>query len=192
MKLIIPLFLFCWVQLFGIEYYDKHITQKLVVVVTKERRDAKLNLSKLRIFFIDNEKAKRLEEKYHLTLKIETVGDFSLVMIEPIASAKVKNQLLFLLSPYFSDMFMLKENKIVCEPVDEKRRLAQITVSKNKKSLIREIGLEWITLFFLSLIGLITSIYNRRKLKTLIESQEKLSFNQEKIESEMDTLGSNR
>jgi cell division protein FtsL len=55
--------------------------------------------------------------------------------------------------------------------------------------LVEEVGLQWLTLLLLAVIGLTLSVHNRRKLVTLEKTQQDLSLKQERIEDEIKQLG---
>lgn len=78
----------------------------------------------------------------------------------------------------------IEENKTVLdeEPI----------VTPKEKSLLKDIGLEWVGIFFLALFGLISSLYSRGKLIKLEKRQKDLIFDQDKVESEIKNLGVGR
>ena len=96
-----------------------------------------------------------------------------------------------------SEDFDIEEIEITQE-LDEEIEIDTIEIEKppeykahivEEKSLIEEIGLQWIAIFLLALIGLVSSIYSRRKLLRLENRQKNLTSNQDKIESEIQNLG---
>lgn len=58
--------------------------------------------------------------------------------------------------------------------------------------MAEEIGLQWIVLLLLAIIGLTLSVYNRRKLASLEKIQKELSIKQDQREDEIKKLGASR
>ena len=58
--------------------------------------------------------------------------------------------------------------------------------------MAEEIGLQWIVLLLLAIIGLTLSVYNRRKLASLEKIQKELSRKQDQREDEIKKLGASR
>jgi|GEM_PF-1442623 len=78
-------------------------------------------------------------------------------------------------------------NELYDEDIDELEILPPYIVEE--KSWLDAIGLQWIAIFLLALFGLISSIYNRKKLLKIEKRQESLTSHQNKIESEITNLG---
>ena len=164
-------------------------------------KKTQMNLLKLKMFFIENTQTRALQEEHNVTLTIETLDDYTMVVIKPIKSLAVKNELLLLLSPHFPDIFSIHENKIVVAPSDQKgtdilasQMLKQDATSKinsmyNAENLINKIGLQWVALLLLSIIGLVLSLNSRKKMASLESMQRDLSQKQEEIENEIKHLG---
>jgi len=180
--------------------FSKDISEKLIVSGDRNSTTAQVHLLKLKMVFIGNSQTRALQEKYKLNLEIETLDEYTMVVIKPIRSLAVKNELLLLLSPIFPNIFSIEDHKIEMtglESMKESKIMKnQITPSHTNtmhqaNSLIEKIGigLEWIALFFLSVIGLILSLSSRRKMTSLENIQKELSRKQEEIESEIKNLG---
>jgi len=58
--------------------------------------------------------------------------------------------------------------------------------------MAEEIGLQWIVLLLLAIIGLTLSVHNRRKLASLEKIQKELSIKQDQREDEIKKLGESR
>jgi len=182
--------------------FSQSISEKLIISADTNMSTAQMHLLKLKMFFIENQETRTLQEESNLTLTMETLDDYEMVVIKPIRSLAVKNELLFLLSPYFPDIFSIHENKIVMAPrykEDSEMLASQVfnghSTSKTDKNsytienIIHKIGLQWVALLLLSIIGLAFSINSRRKMASLERMQQDLSQKQEEIEKEIKHLG---
>lgn len=174
----------------------KTFSEKLIVSVSKEEKFSQESLLKLKVYFIENPRIGELREKYNLELKIERWGEYSATTIKPIESLSLRNELLILLSPIFKDIFFInykpKIKKVLQEKLAKPTQKVDLIKKRKKKkvkSLISEIGLQWLVLLLLSVIGLVSSLLSRKKMLKLDETQEDLKGKQKKIETEIKNLG---
>lgn len=178
--------------------FSQDISEKLIVNGDANSTVSHMHLLKLRMYFLENAQTRELQEKYKLNLEMETLGEYTMVVIKPIRSLAVKNELLLFLSPHFPDIFStedherkmtsfhsMKESKTVKTQVSSR---AENTMHQ-AESWIEEIGLQWIALLILSVIGLTLSLNSRRKMERLEMIQQDLSRKQEEIENEIKNLG---
>lgn len=171
-------------------------SEKLIVNSTKQEKLSQENLLKLKVYFIENPRTRDLQEAYNLQLDIERLGIYSVTTIKPIKSLSVRNELLILLTPMFKDMYFINYTPEIKKVVktnsmqtNQKIHVVKTAVVKKENSLIDEIGLQWVALLLLSIIGLLLSLLSRRKIAKLGETQEDLKVEQKKIETEIEKLG---
>lgn len=178
--------------------FSKDISEKLIISANKNHTIVQMDFLKLKMYFRDNNQMKVLQEIYKLSLEIETVGEYTMVVIKPIQSIAVKNELLVYLSSHFQDIFSLEENKRettspnnLKDSIDLNRpnSSADESIIHQAGVLVEAIGLQWITLFLLSVIGLTLSLGSRSKMENLEDTQKELRFKQEQIEEEIKKLG---
>jgi len=103
------LILVCFVSML----FSQGISEKLIISADTNISTAQMHLLKLKMFFLENTQTRALQENHNVTLSIETLDDYSMVVIKPIKTVALKNELLLLLSPHFSDIFAIHENKVV-------------------------------------------------------------------------------
>ncbi len=164
--------------------FAQNISEKLIIANDKNSTSAQIYLLKLEIFFKENEEMRTLQEAYVLKLGIETLGEYNMVVIKPIREIKVKNALLLFLKPLFPDMFFMEEKANIQQNITNNGSL----IAK-LEGIVKEIGAQWVALLFLSMLGLILSIINRRKMSTLEIIQKDLIRRQDEIENEIKSLG---
>ncbi len=178
--------------------FSKDISQKLIISSDKNSTTIQMHLLKLKMVFIGNPQTRELQEKYKLNLEIETLDEYKMVVIRPIKSLAVKNELLLLLNPLFPNIFSIEDHKresLAPESVNESKIIKTDTPSAHTNTMdqakiwIEEIGLEWIALLFLSIIGLTLSLNSRSKMASLENIQKNLTRKQEEIEKEIKNLG---
>lgn len=175
--------------------FSKDISEKLIVSGDKNSTVTQMHLLKLKMYFMENAQTRALQEQYKLNLEMETLGDYTMVVIKPIKSLAVKNELLLFLSPLFPDIFSIEDNKREMKlpnslNVSETDTLSTDTnIMQQAEVLVKEIGLQWIALLLLSIIGLTLSLKSRRKMASLESIQKDLSRKQEQIENEIKNLG---
>lgn len=178
---------------------SKEISEKLIVTSEKNSTTTQMHFLKLKMLFIGNSQTRALQERYKLNLEIETLDAYTMVVIKPIRSLALKNELLLFLSPLFPNIISIEDHKmetIDLESMNESKIMKTHTspprtdtMKHRAKVLIEEVGLEWIALLLLSIIGLILSLKSRSKMVNLENIQKELSRKQEKIENEIENLG---
>jgi len=180
--------------------FSKDISEKLIVSGDKNSTTTQMNLLKLKMVFIGNSQTRALQEKYKLNLEIETLDAYTMVVIKPIRSLALKNELLLFLSPLFPNIFSIEDHKremTGSESMKESKIMKTHIIPPHTNTmhqaniLIEElgIGLEWIALLFLSVIGLTLSLNSRSKMASLENIQKDLSRKQEEIENKIKNLG---
>ena len=177
---------------------SQDISEKIVVSGDKNNTTIQMQLLKLKTVFMENSQSRVLQEKHKLHFEIETLGEYKMLVIKPIISLTLKNELLLFLRPYFPDIFSIEDNKremTVPQSMEESKILrthatAAVSTSIHKTYFwIEEIGLQWIALLLLSIIGLTLSLNSRGKMANLENIQKELSQKQEEIENEIKNLG---
>lgn len=175
--------------------FSNNISEKLIVSGDKNSTTTQMHLLKLKMYFMQNAHTRALQEQYKLSLEMETLGDYTMVVIKPIKSLAVKNELLLLLSPLFPDIFSIEDNKKSMQNPNSLHTIKtdapsiDTNIIHQAEGLIEEIGLQWIALLLLSIIGLTLSLNSRRKMASLESTQQDLSRKQEQIEKEIKNLG---
>ena len=171
-------------------------SEKLIVSSTKQEKLSQDNLLKLKVYFIENPRIKELQLTYNLQFAIEKLGSYNVTTIKPIESLSLRNELLILLAPMFKDVYFIdytptiqKVLKADITQVNQKVHVVKTAIEKKENSLIDEIGLQWVALLLLSIIGLVLSLLSRRKIAKLNETQKDLEVEQKKIEREIRNLG---
>lgn len=164
-------------------------SQKLIVYTNKNRQDAQESLLKLKVYFIENPKIRALNEAHELKVELQTLGAYTMVVVKPVISLSVKNKLLMELSPVFPGIFALEDKTQY--KIDHASKVLIPVKNYEVKTLIENIGLQWIVLLLLSTVGLLLSIIRRKRLLLLDEKQKELDKNQKEIENEIRSLGKN-
>ncbi|SFV68807.1 hypothetical protein MNB_SV-13-696 [hydrothermal vent metagenome] len=150
------------------------------------------SLESLKKYCQDNEILRTLQEKHHLTIKMERLGDYNVTVISPIESISVRNTLFIILSPVFEDIFYVEQALKVPHGISKKEKNISVLKVKHEEKILwmyYGIGLQWIALLLLSGIGLILSIKSRKRIALLIESQNDLQMEQHKMEKDIKALG---
>jgi len=158
--------------------------EKLIVSAHKEEVNTQSDLLLLERLFKLDPKFRKIDEKYALDIEIEKLGAFYLLSIQPIDSLAVKNDLLLLLQAQFSGLFFMamKPFPKINHPKEEKPK--EVEKVENFDGL----GLQWLVLWSLSVLGLILSVRSRRKLSHLAQTQDDFNQWQKKIENEIQSL----
>ena len=172
-------------------------SEKMIIANYTDSALADENFLKLKIYFIEEPDIRVLEEKYHLTPKLEMLGKQQVLVLSPVHSLTVRNQLLILLTPLFPDIFYIDApetikdtQRYVESDIPEIQKISKGNATKYKaQNWIDQIGLQWIAIWFLALIGLISSLLRRRKIAKLNKTQKDIRSDQKKIEKEIIQLG---
>jgi len=171
--------------------------EKLIVSSSKDKSAVEESLLKLKVYLLENVSTRKLQDTYPLDVKMEHFAQYDAVVISPIPSLKVRNELLVLLSPVFPDIFYIDEKKRL---VNSKKSTVSTKIVKssvptshkgkeNKDTWIDEIGLQWLAIWILAVVGLFLSVRSRRKMAHLNKNQKEMNVNQTKIEKEIKALG---
>jgi len=164
--------------------FSEAMHEKLIISGDNDIVNAQADLLKLKDYFIKNPDIRLLQEKHKLTLEIEVLGDYVLVVVKPVETETLKSELLTLLKPLFPEIFSIKFQEMKC-PVSP----VKVEKSKYYQFLVEEVGLQWLALLLLAIIGLTLSIHNRKKLGSLEKIQKEFSIKQDQIEDEIKKLG---
>jgi len=180
--------------------FSEPMHEKLIISGDNDIVNAQAELLKLKSYFIENPEISLLQEKHKLILEMEVLGDYALVVIKPVETEALKSELLTLLKPLFPELFSIKYQEVECPDVEidaktnvesMKNLASPVKVEKSQyyQFLVEEIGLQWLALLLLAVIGLTLSVHNRRKLVSLEKTQKELSIKQDQIEDEINKLG---
>jgi hypothetical protein len=181
----------------GSMYASEQSVEKLIVSSSKDEAVIEENLLKLKVYLLENPSTRMLQEKYALDVKMEHFAQYNAVVISPIDSLDLRNALLVLLSPVFPDIFYIEETKVSTSKKDKlaksptviQPRPTRHTSNKTEENWVNEIGLQWLAIWLLAVVGLVLSIRSRRKMAHLNKTQTEIKANQTKIEKEIKALG---
>jgi len=174
---------------------SENFSEKLIISASTNLQKEEEMLLKLKIYFTENLILGHLEKKHHLKMNIEAVDNYYVVVITPLYSLNLRNQLLLELASTFPDSLFvnnsivkksstLKVNKQIDIPT------TRVNINKSEKfELFDALRLQWVAIWLFAVIGLFLSIWNRRKLSKLTETQEGIRVDQYEIEKEITTLG---
>lgn len=177
--------------------YAHTVNDKLILSYSKSKETLNKELHSIEKFLIDDTLNAKLLEAYDLNPQIEKIKKFYTLTLKPIRSQELKIKLRFLLNQEYSNMFFISNIKTI---YTKKEPLIQITKTKaldfnvsELKSIsfietAKQIGFEWIALLFLSIIGLLYSLYSRRKSILLNKTQHTLKEEQSNIEKEVNEM----
>jgi hypothetical protein len=162
------------------EVKEQVISQKLIIASSHTAE----SLEAIKKYCNENTIIHTLQKNHPFNIQMQRLGDYNVTVISPIKSVSVRNTLFIVLSPVFKDIFYVEDiQKQISEVPSEK-------MAEDKMLwMYYGIGLQWISLLLLSLIGLFLSIKSRRKINELIESQDELLLEQQKMEREIKSLG---
>jgi citrate lyase beta subunit len=203
-RLIIIVFLFS-------TFFAHAVEQKMIISAEHKTSTAAHVLYELEKFFQEDKHAKELKSKYHFNVEMELLDEYVLVVIKPIQTIFVKNELKLLLQMKYPQAFIVpysdKEKnssvreevkKIVTEttlpePIKNVRKIPKKVVEKKEiikaDSLLPNIANEWLALLVLAIAGLLLVYRSTRQINKIKKLQEKLESYQEKVENQMDYIG---
>jgi len=164
--------------------FSEAMHEKLIISGDNDIVNVQADLLKLKSYFIENPEISLLKEKHKLILETEVLGDHILVVVKPVETEALKSELSTLLKPLFPELFSIKYQEMKCpvSPVKAEK-------SQYYQFLVEEVGLQWLVLLLLAIIGLTLSIRNRKKLVSLEKTQKEFSIKQDQIEDEIKKLG---
>jgi len=159
------------------EIKEQGIYQKLIISSSHTLS----SLEAIQKYCNENTTIHALQKMHHFKIKMQTLGEYNVTVITPIESISLRNTLFIILSPIFKDVFYVEESL----PKEENMSLA---VKDDDTILWLYYG---IGLVLLSLVGVFLSMKSRRKINELIDSQNDLVLEQQKMEKEITSLGGN-
>ncbi len=167
------------------------IDQKFVLDGDKDFQKAQIKLYQAKILFLENEQLSALQKTYQLTGELEHTLQYYLVVVTPVTSKVLKEKLAVYSTAHYKNALFIqrkhpsKSNSNIHIPQVPSKR----SVPKTSSMLERiGIGMEWIAIWLLSVVGLILSIYRRRTIAHLQDAQKEMSSKEEKIEKEIESL----
>jgi hypothetical protein len=174
-------------------------SEKMILTVESDIAIANEKLLELKVYFIENPTLRILEEKLQIYPFLEKVGDYYIVEIKPVSSLKSRNMLLLALKKLYPNTLAINNHKIniphknmLSKQVVEDIIYKNTNILPQKKSIDNlwdTLELQWIVIWLLAVIGLLLSIWNRRKISNLNDTQNDIRSDQKKIESEIKQLG---
>lgn len=170
---------------------SSEIVRKLIIAADTNHTVIQMHLLKLKNSLMENTQMRSLQKEHLFDVKIEKRYGYSMVVIEPVHSLDVNNKLLLFLTPRFSDIISIQDDVLEKNTIPDSltQSVSQRDFMQQAKEWVEAIGLEWIVLLFLSIVGLISSLYNRRKMVRLESKQKDLSHQQEEAEEGIQKLG---
>jgi len=194
--------------------YANEMNQKMIMGAYLETEKAAQSLYEIEKFFQENAELRRLQKQYHITLSMELLEPYVLVIIKPIIKVSIKNKLRYFFQSKFPQNFvvdntLMKKNNqkkkivsTVINPQIKKDTLEQniekdtsekaVPIVEPLKVFWRELENEWIGLIFLALAGFILVYRSARQMSKIKSLQEEVTKYQSKIEGEMEHLGHKR
>jgi len=164
------------------------MSQKLIVYTHKNGKNTQESLLKLKVYFIENPNIRALNEANDLKIELETLGEYTMVVIKPVVSLSVKNRLLLELAPIFPNVFALEDK--TDNSIEAFIPMKNYDIKTNSvRIFIERVGLQWIALLILATAGLSLSIFRRKRFRFLDEKQKALDLDQKEIENEIKNLG---
>ncbi len=202
MKLLITIMV-----IFNILYAQK-INEKIILSADKLQFITNNDVNNLEIYFDNNHYLSKLKAENHLSFHVETLGEYTALVLKPIKTKKLKNKLILLLKYQYPDAIAINDS------IFSRDEIGQMSASNDKnvvienrvtdwyegeiqsdkslfKYLLKRIDMEWLALFALALAGLILvirSAYQIHKIKIL---QNELRMYQKNREAELNTAGVN-
>lgn len=184
--------------IFATESMAQKSVEKIVVSSSKSDKVIEEDLLMLKVYFTENSTIQELQKRYHFKIEMEKLEAYKMVVIKPIDSIDVRNKLQVFLAPLFEDIFYIEYIQQAEKATPIQKATSHVSTPKEKpsvhhakkeKSFFDDIGLQWMLIWILAIVGLVLSIRNRRKLSDLEETQDDLKTKQDEIESEIQTLG---
>ena len=185
-KIIIPFFFFIFL-------FSHEINQKLIVYGEENGTLVQEKFIKLQHYFKENTQANKLQNKHGFILEKEKIDGYNIVVVKPIYSRTVRNELLSIVNPFFPESFTIENRESQKMPLQksagDKKRQKEIT--KELLSFEERFGIrpEWLAILLLSCVGLGMSLWNRKKLSILKIDQKAFIREQKSMEVEIDQLG---
>jgi hypothetical protein len=187
----------------------------MIISATTKTEEAAQALYELEKFFQENNTAKKLSSKHHLELGMELLEDYVLIVIKPIRTVSLKNELKILLQTKYPDAFTVqniykkkirvslpevekKSDKVTLETVTPKNKKSIKKIVKNTidtkeviktDTLINSIANEWLALLVLAFAGLLLVYRSTLQINKIKKLQHKLEAYQEKVGDQMDYIG---
>jgi len=181
---------------FSIFLFSHTINAKVILTYSKDKESLSKELHQLEKFLIDDTSNAKILEKYNLTAQIEKMKSFYILSIKPIKNEKLKVSIRFLLNKSYPNLFFISNKKVIYKTKKDIQRKKtpklNIDIPKVKSidfiKILKQIGFEWLAFLFLSIIGLLSFLYTRKKTILLNQTQDILKEEQANIEKEVNQM----
>lgn len=174
-----------------------YASDTLIVSYGQDKNAVEEKYLKLKVYLLENSITRKLQNQYALEVKMQQFEEYYAVVLPHIQTMELRNELFVLLKPIFPHIFYIHEKALASQkdtksvPTIQHKPHTSVSNNTNMKreSWIDEIGLQWLAIWLLSVIGLVLSIRNRRKMVQIDKTQKDMKVNQTKIEKEIQSLG---
>jgi len=177
--------------------WAEDMNSKMILSSHIKSEEAAKNLYELEKFFYENKEANTLKKVHHLTLRMELLDKYILVMIDPIKMYSVENTLQHLLKEKFPDSFIVRNSAAVeisrikvkqnTLKTNEPQKQIQI-LETEQKSFFSDIDAEWVALILLALAGLMLVYRSAQQLTKIRKLQKEIAKYQIILEDEVDSM----
>ena len=159
--------------------------QYLILSGSFRRNDITAEADKLRMALQEKPALVDIFLQHHIVYRTQKIKNVYFLTVAPIVSQSIRNQLILALAEVFPGMFFLQEfsnGEENFQPVSRKPMLLRTLRPRSSVDWI------WFGVLILSFIGLIASIFQRKKMRLFRRDQSILHKNQDRIGHQMDTF----
>lgn len=157
------------------------------VLVLTGSRDAKLiRMASLKLQLAREENAAlaSIFNRYGIKSRVRTLGTMHALMLEPVRSLEAHNVLIMALSRRYPGMVFVRQSSSESLPGRGAQRTHPPAPGKALVHSGGELPLDWVwaAIFMLALVGLVGSVYQRKRMVRFSREQTTLQAEQERID----------
>jgi len=164
------------------------VPEMLVLTGDRDAKSVRIASLKLQLAQEEDEALASLFDRYRVTLTVRSFGKMHALVVEPIRSLAARNALVMALGQRYPELFFVNQSSAVTLPNKVQAPKTQAPVSADAHAGMQPLDWVWTAIFFLSFFGLVSSIYQRKRMQRLSREQTSLQADQERMDGAIETL----
>ena len=160
------------------------VAEVLVLTGGRDAKPVRIAFLKLQLALEQEEVLASLFARYRVAPGVRSFGEMHALIVEPVRSLAARNALVLALGRRYPEMFFV--NRSSADAIPKK---VHAPAAKDTHVGMQPLDWAWAAIFMLAFVGLVGSIYQRKRLRHLSREQTNLQADQERMDGTIETLG---
>ena len=160
------------------------VPEVLVLTGDRDVKPVRIAFLKLQLALEQEEALASLFTRYRVAPGVRSFGKTQALIVEPVRSLAARNALVLALGQRYPAMFFVNRPSAVTLP----NKIHAPTATDTHAGM-QPLDWVWAAIFLLAFVGLVSSIYQRKRMRHLSQEQTNLQVDQERMDGTIETLG---